>query len=209
MALIDDLLKLPAETSWVEFKKDNADPNMVGRLISALSNAVRLADKDFAYVIWGIRNTDHVAIGTNFEPLSQMHKGQPLELWLSQRLSPAIAFSFELVDYQGTMLVLLKVPAATNTPVEFDRTAYIRVGSATPRLSDYPERLKALWTKLSSSTWETGLALQFLDSDEVLEQLDYVCYFNLTGQPVPESHLDRILILRVYVQCAKIQWRIK
>ena len=29
-ALIDDLRKLPAETSWVEFKENNADAQLVG-----------------------------------------------------------------------------------------------------------------------------------------------------------------------------------
>lgn len=211
LALIDDLIELPAETAWVEFKKDCANPNMIGKLISALSNAARHVDKDFAYVIWGIRNSDHVAIGTTFEPSSQVQDGQPLELWLSQRLNPDIAFSFELVDYRGTMLVLLKVPATTNTPVEFGRTAYIRVGSATPRLSDYPERLKALWAKLSSSTWETELALQFLDSGKVLELLDYSCYFNLTEQPVPENHrgiFDRLQADRLVQRDTGGRWSI-
>ena len=49
LTLIDELRNLPAETSWVEFKENNADPQMIGKLISALSNAARLADQpDFA-----------------------------------------------------------------------------------------------------------------------------------------------------------------
>ena len=194
LALINDLLKLPAEMPWVEFKKDNSDPYQIGKLISALSNGARLADKHSAYVVWGIRNTDHAAVGTTFEPSSQMQKGQPLELWLTQYLRPGINFSFETVDYQGTRLVLLKIPASENTPMEFDRTAYIRVGSATLRLSDHSERMKSLWSKLVPYTWETGLALQFLDSDAVLKLLDYPCYFHLTRQPLPEGQqgiLDR------------------
>ena len=211
LALIDDLLKLPAETPWVEFKKNNSDPYRIGKLISALSNAARLVDEYFAYVIWGIRDADHAAIGTTFEPSSQMQKGQPLELWLSQQLRPSIAFSFELVDYQGTTLVLLKIPAASSTSVEFDRTAYIRVGSATPRLSDHPERLRVLWAKLTSTAWETGLASQFLDSEKVLEQLDYTCFFNLTEQPVPRSHegiLDKLKVDRLVRQDAGGRWSI-
>ena len=195
LARIDELLDLPAETSWVEFKKDNSDPYRIGTLISALSNGARHADKHSAYVIWGIRDEDHAAIGTTFEPSSQMQKGQPLELWLTQHLRPAIDFSFESVDYRGTRLVLLSIPATTNIPVEFDRTAYIRVGSATLRLSDHPERMKSLWSKLTPYAWETGLALQFLDSDTVLKLLDYPCYFDLTGQPLPENRqgiLDRL-----------------
>ena len=211
LALIDDLLKLPAETPWVEFKKDNSDPFRIGKLISALSNGARLADKHTAYMVWGIRDADHVAIGTTFEPSSHMQKGQPLELWLTQHLRPGIDFSFESVGYQGTKLVLLKIPAAVNTPVEFDRIAYIRVSSATLRLSDHPERMKSLWSKLVSYTWETGLALQFLDSGAVLKLLDYPCYFDLTGQPLPEDQqgiLDRLEADRLVQHDAGGRWSI-
>lgn len=42
LALIDDLRKLPAEVPWVEFKENNADPQMVGKLIAALSHPARI-----------------------------------------------------------------------------------------------------------------------------------------------------------------------
>lgn len=187
LALIDDLRQLPAESPWVEFKQNNADAPMIGKLISALSNAARMADQPFAYVVWGVRDADHAAVGTTFQPSSTMHQNQPLELWLSQRLQPAIAFTFQPVDYRGTSLVLLEIPAALGSPVEFDRQAYIRIGSATPRLADHPERLRALWTKLQSYAWESGIAAQFMTGDEVLARLDYTAYFELTGQPLPDN----------------------
>jgi predicted HTH transcriptional regulator len=187
LALIDDLRALPAETPWVEFKENNAGPQIIGRLISALSNSARLADQHFAYLLWGVRDIDHAAIGTRFEPSSQAQQGQPLELWLAQRLQPSIAFSFKVVEYRGARLVLLEIPAAATSPVEFDRTAYVRIGSATPRLSDHPERLRALWAKLQPYAWETGVAAQFLAGDEVLARLDYASYFDLTAQPLPDN----------------------
>ncbi|MCV3765150.1 ATP-binding protein [Rhizobium sp. TRM95796] len=187
LALVDDLRSLPAETSWVEFKENNEDPQMIGRLISALSNSARLADQHFAYVIWGVRDDDHTAVGTSFEPTSQKQQGQPLELWLAQRLQPSIAFSFRPIEYRGVRIVLLEIPAAATSPVEFERTAHIRIGSATPRLSDHPERLRALWARLQPYAWETGIAAQFLSSDDVLARLDYPSYFSLTKQPLPDN----------------------
>jgi predicted HTH transcriptional regulator len=187
LALIDELRALPAETSWVEFKENNADPQIIGKLISALSNAARLADQHFAYVLWGVRDGDHGVVSTAFEPSGQLHQGQPLELWLAQRLQPGIAFAFKPVDYAGTRLMLLEIPAAAASPVEFERMAYIRIGSATPRLSDHPERLRALWAKLQPYAWESGIAAQFLTGDEVLTRLDYASYFDLTGQPLPDN----------------------
>lgn len=96
-------------------------------------------------------------------------------------------FNFKRVDYQSVSLVLLEIPAATSSPVEFDRQAFIRIGSATPRLSDHPERLKALWAKLQPYVWETGIASTFLSGDEVLRRLDYASYFDLTAQALPDN----------------------
>lgn len=64
LALIDDLLTFPAETAWVEFKENNTDPRSIGRLISAISNAARIAGRDFGYVVWGVRDHGHAVVGT-------------------------------------------------------------------------------------------------------------------------------------------------
>lgn len=211
LALVDDLRASPAETSWVEFKENNADPLMIGKLISALSNSARQADQHFAYVLWGVQDGDHSAVGTTFEPSSQMQQGQPLDLWLAQRLQPGIAFCFRSIAYHGARLVLLEIPAAAPSPVEFDRVAYIRIGNATPRLSDHPERLRALWAKLQPYAWETGIAAQFLTGDEVLARLDYASYFDLTSQPLPDNRagiFDKLLADRLISADVGGHWNI-
>ena len=186
--LIDDMCARPAETAWIEFKQNKADGKLIGKLISALSNAARLADQSFAYVVWGVRDHDHAIVGTNFQPTDKKEKGQSLEIWLARNLRPAVDFRFEEIAHQGQRLIIMTIAAASSVPVEFDRTAYIRIGSATPRLSDYPERERALWARLQSYAWEAGIAAHFLTGDEVLKRLDYVNYFNLTGQPLPDNH---------------------
>ena len=42
LSLLRELCRLPNETEWVEFKHNNADPDMIGEYISALSNSVAL-----------------------------------------------------------------------------------------------------------------------------------------------------------------------
>ena len=168
-----------------EERRAGACPQMIGKLISALANAARLADQDFAYGLWGIRDTDHAVVGTGFEPSTQNVGNQPLELWLETRLSPSVAFDFRPVEHHGPRLVLLSVPATTTSPVEFQHIAYGRIGSATPPLS--PERLRTLWAKLQPYSWESGFAAQFLSGDDVLSLLDYASYFDLTKQPLPDN----------------------
>jgi len=106
---------------------------------------------------------------------------------------------------------LLEIPAAAPSPVEFERFAYIRIGSATPRLSDYPERLRTLWAKLQPYAWESEIALQFVTSDEVLARLDYTSYFDLTRKPLPDNRagiLDRLSSDRLISADAGGRWNI-
>src|SRR3546814_2010406 len=77
------------------------------------------------------------------------------------------------------------------SPVEFERTAYIRIGSATPRLSDHSDRLRALWGKLQPYVWESGIADRFMTDEDILARLDYDSYFEFMGQPIPDSRRDR------------------
>ena len=211
LALVNDLLALPAEMPWLEFKHNNADPQTVGKRISALSNAARLADKDTAYMIWGVRNGSHEVVGTSFKLPTEKVGNQPLEFWLAQRIQPDIAFSFREVDHPRGRLVLLEVPAATAAPVEFEKVAYIRIGSATPRLADYPDRMRTLWSKMQSYAWESGLAKQFIDGDQVLALLDYSSYFDLAEQTLPDNRagiLDRLSAEKIITPDAGGQWNI-
>jgi hypothetical protein len=59
VSLVREFCALPRETEWVEFKVNDAEPQAVGEYISALANAAALVGKAFAYVIWGVRDSDH------------------------------------------------------------------------------------------------------------------------------------------------------
>ena len=187
LALIDELRARSAETSLAEFKENRDDPAMIGRLISGISNAARIAGQDCGYIVWCVRDADHAVVGTTFDPATAKHKRQPLEFWLHQRLRPGVAFSFQALAHAQGRVVLLEIPAAPTAPVEFERTAYDRIGSATPRLADNPGRQRALWDQLRSNAWETGIAQPFADEDAVLARLDVASYFELLGLPPPGS----------------------
>ena len=142
-----------------------------------------------------MRDSDRAVVGTQFEPASAKRQGQSYEFWLAQRLKPSVAFSFKEVCYAGHCVVLLEIPAATTAPVEFDGTAHIRIGSATPRLSAYPERQRVLWENMRPYSWEDAMARQFVHADEVVELLDVDSYFKQVGRPPPASrdHLLEVL----------------
>jgi ATP-dependent DNA helicase RecG len=187
IALIDDLRALPAETSWVEFKANNTDPEMIGKRCSALANAARIDGHDVAYLLWGIEDATHEIVGTDFIPDAKKLGNQVLPLWLANSLQPSIAFSFRTVQHPQGQVVLLEIPAATGAPVAFNGVQYVRIGSATPKLTEYPERYQRLIERLQPYRWEQGIARQFATGDQVLTLLDYSQYFRLTQQPLPDN----------------------
>lgn len=191
-ALLNELIKLPQETEWVEFKHNNTDPMMIGENISALSNTSALLGKKQAYMVWGVQDDTHNLIGTSFMPSQTKHKNQELESWLLQKLSPKIHFDFCEFEYQGKAFVILQIQPANNTPVRFDGTEYIRIGSNTKKLRDFAEKERELWRVFDQVPFEEQIALSGQSKDKVLEILDYTTYFRLLHQPVPEKH-DAIL----------------
>jgi predicted HTH transcriptional regulator len=187
IVLIDELLSGDSEKGCVEFKHNNENPDMIGKLCSALSNAARIEEKDFAYVVWGIEDETQNIIGTTFNPDAKTKGSQVFIMWLSQMLTPRITFTFRKVNHPEGNLILLEIPATHTTPVEFDRTAFIRIGSATPRLSDYPEHYQKLINSLRSYNWEKAVAKSFVTADEVVKLIDYPAYFKLTKQNLPAN----------------------
>lgn len=211
IALIDELRALPAETAWMEFKGNNTDPEMIGKRCSALSNAARIEGKDCAYMVWGIEDGSHDVIGTDFNPDTKKKGEQVLPLWLANCLQPSIAFNFRVANHPQGRVVLLEIPAATGAPVAFSSIAYIRIGSATPKLTDYPERYQLLIERLQPYRWEHGMACQFVSGDEVLTLLDYSQYFRLTGQPLPDNRagiFDKLGADQLIVRDVGERWNI-
>lgn len=211
VALIDDLRALPAETAWVEFKHENTDPNGMGKRVAALSNAARIEGQDTAYMVWGVEDGTHRVLGTSFEPDVTNARGQPLSLWLAQNLEPSPAFGFRVVPHPLGRLVLLEIPAAPGAPVCFQNIPYVRIGSATPKLTDYPERFQRLIERLRPYRWESEVARAYASADEVLTLLDYPAYFRLTRQPLPDNRagiLERLAADRLIAADVGGQWNI-
>jgi predicted HTH transcriptional regulator len=86
------LINLPTENEWLEFKENNYAPEEIGKRISALSNGACLKDKRFGYLIFGIEDSNHEIKGTKFKPKQEKVGGEDLEHWLIKMLSPKIDF---------------------------------------------------------------------------------------------------------------------
>lgn len=152
-AKLKELLSLPAETEWVEFKKDNTNPEEIGQYLSALSNSAALHRKPYGYIGWGIEDGTLAVVGTSFKPHHTKGKGnEDLEPWLARLLTPRVDFKINEFDYNGKPVVLFAVQAANHAPVAFSGQEWIRVGSHKKPLKDYLEKERKLWELLSAPT---------------------------------------------------------
>lgn len=186
-SLVNELRKLPAETEWLEFKHNNADPQEIGEYLSALANSAALCGKANAYMVWGIENETHAIVGTTFSPPMAKVGSEELENWLLRLLSPKIHFHFYPVELDGLAVVLLEIGRAFRHPVQFQNQEFIRVGSYKKKLKDFPEKERALWRIFDQAPFEDGVAAERVSSEEVLRLIDYPAYFDLLERPLPEG----------------------
>jgi len=185
--LVNELRKLPNETPWLEFKHNNYDPHMIGRDISALVNSATLHEKSCAYMLWGVDDKTHEIVGTTYDFQTLKKGNQELESWLRDLLSKNADFQFHSVQMDDKRVGVLIIYKATNQTVMFGKVDYIRVGSYTKKLSEYPALQAQLWDRIRNSRFEEQYAKQDLELREALQLLDYTIYFDLKGIPLPTN----------------------
>ena len=78
-SLVKEIIKLPNETEWIEFKHNN-EPQMIGEYISAIANSTALNGKINGYIIWGVDDKTHELLGTTFSPSLQKRKSRVRKL---------------------------------------------------------------------------------------------------------------------------------
>lgn len=188
--LVNELRRYESETNWFEFKHDNYDPDMIGQDISALANGAAYAEKARAYMIWGIHDKTHEVVGTKYDQYTLKVGNQEIESWLRNLISKNAEFEFHKINMKDSNgdnqpVVVLIIYKATSQTVTFKKVDYIRVGSYTKKLSDYPQMQAPLWDKIRNCRFEEQFAKENLLLHEALQQIDYSIYFDLKGEPVP------------------------
>lgn len=191
-SLIREFCKLPAETGWVEFKENNAEPQEIGEYISALSNFAALVGKGFGYMVWGIANATHDVVGTTFNPATKKVGNEDLESWLLRMLNPKLHFQFKTLILDDKTLVLLEIPAAARNPTLFSNIAYTRIGSYKKSLKDFPDQERALWRAFDMTPFEELPAIANQSAQDVLRLLDFEAYFALLSLPEPRD--DEVIV---------------
>jgi len=184
--LMETLLRESRETPWLEFKCNYAHPERIGEYVSALSNSAALHDRDEGYIVWGIEDRTRKSVGTTFDPNTAKIGGQPLLMHLAQNLVPAVQLEVFEGVVDGHRVVVVRVPAASTSPVAYKDERFIRIGESKTALQGRPEE-RTLFAKLDKTPFEMRSALSRLSESEVLPLLDYPAYFDLLKVPLPEN----------------------
>ena len=200
--IIHSLLAQPVETEWVEFKHNNDAPEEIGEYISAMSNSASLHGEEAGYILWGVEDGTKTVVGTKINPREAKVGNEELENWLAHCLAPRVDFRFSECDYEGHRMILLLVRPAVGAPVAFKGTEWIRVGGCKKKLKDHPGKEGELWHRLRGLSFELGAATSNAQGDDVLDQLDYTRFFELSGQKLPANRsgiLERLAVDRMIV----------
>lgn len=163
--LLNDLVLLPYETEWVEFKlnKGSITNEQIGEYISAMSNGACIKNQPFGYLVWGVRNEDHMQVGTNFNFSIAKQGNQNLELWLRMLLYPSVNFSIHEFDHDEKYFIILQIPAAFGEPTHFQKKACIRINSNKTDLRNFPDLVRQIYN--SHKDWTAEIVINALLQD--------------------------------------------
>ena len=194
--LLNDLVKSPKESECLEFKLNFHSVEEIGERISALSNGACIQNQSNGYLVFGVEDDTHNIVGTSFNAKSHKKGNENLEHWLATRLNPRIDFTIYEFDYDSHRHIsLFVIPATVTQPVEFLHQAYIRVGSVTRKLNEFPEKQAKIWRK-NTTPFEKEIAKDNLTTQEIINLLSTETYFDLMELPYPttqQSVIDKFM----------------
>ncbi len=185
--LVRELCKEPYETEWLEFKVNFDGFDMIGELVSGISNSALLVGRTYGYVVWGVEDGTHNRVGTKFKPKNKKKGNEDFEAWLMRQITPSLDIKFFEVIIDGKNIVLLRIPAARNSPTQYKNERKIRIGSYLKDLSKHTELERRLWQLFEKTSFEDRIAATGLNESEVENLLDYDAYYDALGIQKPNN----------------------
>lgn len=183
------LVSQSEEKEWLEFKLNFHSSNEIGERIAALSNSARIKNQEYGYLVFGVEDGTHQILGTTFNPAQKKGKGnEDLEPWLRRSVMPDLRFEVEwFATTDAKQIVLFRIPAASTYPTKFLGEAYVRIGSYTKKLAQYPAEEDALRYLLRTTSFEQEIAKGSLSNGDIAALLDIQTYFDKLNLPQPET----------------------
>jgi ATP-dependent DNA helicase RecG len=135
--ILDDLLTLPDETEWVEFKEAKAsfDFKELGQYFSALSNEANLKGKNCAWLVFGVADKTHTIVGSSFRRVRK--DLDSLKHEVAKQSTGGITFVeiFEVAHPNGRVVMFQIPPAVRGVPTAWQGHYFGRDGESLVPLS--------------------------------------------------------------------------
>ncbi|WP_372421714.1 ATP-binding protein [Salinarimonas chemoclinalis] len=191
-ALLERLLGEARESSWLEFKGNNGDPDTIGEYISALANGAMLSGRDRAFLVFGVDDAGSQPIGTTVRLGDSKKGGENLLNWLGRLLQPRLMIECLDFECEGLHFAIVVIEPSYERPVSFKGVEYVRIGENKRRLSDFPEHERAIWLATGRRRFEDAIALTGQTEHDVLLKLDARVAYTLRDRPQPRNTAEVI-----------------
>ena len=175
---------------WDALTSVAARPAEIGEYVSALSNSAILADRDRAFVVFGIADKTLTKIGTAKRLADIKFGGEALLNWLARSIQPTLLIQFHDFDCGGLKFAIIEIEPTYFKPVTFKGNAFIRIGEHKKRLSDFPDYERSIWLATSRRTFENAVAKSYVHPEQINGLLDIDAFFSLMGSEVPQSTIE-------------------
>jgi ATP-dependent DNA helicase RecG len=130
-AKLAELMALPAETEWVEFKeaKNNFDFDKLGKYFSALSNETNLKGRSCGWLVFGVRDQPKEIVGSQYRHNNRADLDH-LKVEVADQTSGRLTFEeiYELATPNGRVVLFQVPPAIRGMPTSWKGHFYGRDG---------------------------------------------------------------------------------
>jgi predicted HTH transcriptional regulator len=198
--IVNGFIENQTELEHVEFKHNWHGEIEFAQDVCAITNLLLRKSIARGYIIFGIDDESHEIVGTDFhyqtkriknknKPSSQ---GEEIELWISHNIYPKPNLEFRGIQILGKWVTVVIISQCVEEISEFDNTAYIRIGTNTKKLKEYPAIRKELYSKVVSVSFEQNPALCNISLKDIESLLDLESFVKLRTIKSPVEH-DRII----------------
>jgi ATP-dependent DNA helicase RecG len=156
--LLKELMSLPAETEWVEFKeaKNGCNLDDIGRYFSAISNEANLNKQRFGWLIFGVSNDlPRQLVNSNYRLTPPGLENLKQEI--AQHTNHETTFSqIHELHVEGKRVLMFEIPpAARGIPTTWNDTAYCRINDRLRPLT--VQKYDALRGQIVNKDWSVEI----------------------------------------------------
>jgi len=170
-AKLQSLLSQETENEIVEFKKAATQfgNNKLGKYFSALSNEANLRDKEYAWLVFGITDSGHNIVGSNF--LSGKNEINDTKHQIAEHTNGRHTFfDIYVINFPEGRVIMCQIPPAPKGfPISFKGHYYGREGESLAALS--LQKLDRIRAQTIDNDWSSAIVreatIDDLDGDAI------------------------------------------